>query len=271
MTFCSSRARCTRCTRRMPLPPLRNRSTMSMSQPVGFCATQAIAPSSETLPPTTLTQVSSSRAPTRFSWMSALSSTTNTASCTGAQSVKFGVKALVGHSGGAAAGTIRMGSRIHVGANLPGPRLRALRCAKRRDPMDSPNVHATGNLLQLVERSAFIGFWQLDAKNRRLYWSEQLARLLGAPAGYAPEFDRALDHFAREHRAELEARMRACQEQGTPFDLEVQVETQHGRRLWVRCVGQPLRDESGAITGVEGLVQEIAPAGYGQGTLLRHT
>jgi hypothetical protein len=66
--------------------------------------------------------------------------------------------------------------------------------------------------------------------------------------------------------------VRACQEQGTPFDVEVQVDTSmQGRRLWVRCVGQPLRDEDGAIVGVEGLVQEIAPAGYAHGTLLRHT
>src|SRR3954462_4225578 len=129
----------------------------------------------------------------------------------------------------------------------------------RRDTMDSPNVHAPGNLLQLVERSAFIGFWQLDAKNRRLYWSDQLACLHGAPAGYTPSFEQALEHFAREHRPELEKRVKACQEQGTPFDVEVQVDTEQGRRLWVRCVGQPLRDESGAITGVEGLLQEIAP------------
>jgi diguanylate cyclase (GGDEF)-like protein/PAS domain S-box-containing protein len=137
--------------------------------------------------------------------------------------------------------------------------------------MDRATVPGTGNLLQLVERSAFIGFWQLDAKNGRLYWSDQLARLHGAPPGYAPTFEDALEHYAREHRADLEARVRACQENGTPFDVEVQVDTQQGRRLWVRCVGQPLRDASGAITGVEGLVQEIAPAGYEHGTLLRHT
>ncbi|MEJ8840428.1 sensor domain-containing protein [Ramlibacter sp. AN1133] len=137
--------------------------------------------------------------------------------------------------------------------------------------MDSVIAHNAGQLLELVERSVFLGFWRLDAREGRLYWSEQLARLHGAPAGYMPTFDNAMSHYAEEHRGELQARILACQEQGTPFDLEVQLHTMQGRRIWVRCVGQPLRDEHGAIIGTEGLVQEIAPAGYQPGTLMRHT
>jgi diguanylate cyclase (GGDEF)-like protein/PAS domain S-box-containing protein len=137
--------------------------------------------------------------------------------------------------------------------------------------MDPVIENNPGNLLQLVERSAFVGFWRLDARHGALYWSQQLARLHGAPEGYMPTFGHALDHYAEEHRAELAQRLRACQEQGTPFDIEVQVHTLQGRRIWVRCVGQPLRAEDGSIAGAEGLVQEIAPAGYQPGTLLRHT
>lgn len=137
--------------------------------------------------------------------------------------------------------------------------------------MDPVIAHNPGSLLQLVESSAFLGFWRLDARECRLHWSPQLARLHGAPPGYVPAFDEALSHFAPEHRAELAARMRACQEQGASFDIEVQLQSLQGRRTWVRCVGQPFRDAQGAIGGCEGLVQEIAPAGYAQGTLLRHT
>ena len=137
--------------------------------------------------------------------------------------------------------------------------------------MDPVTENNPGNLLQLVERSAFVGFWRLDARHGTLYWSQQLARLHGAPDGYVPAFEHALDHYAEEHRAELAQRLRACQEQGTPFDIEVQVHTLQGRRIWVRCVGQPLLAQDGSVAGAEGLVQEIAPAGYQPGTLLRHT
>jgi diguanylate cyclase (GGDEF)-like protein/PAS domain S-box-containing protein len=137
--------------------------------------------------------------------------------------------------------------------------------------MDSVIAHNAGQLLELVERSVFLGFWRLDARKGQLYWSEHLARLHGAPPGYTPTFEGAMSHFAEEHRGELQARIRDCLEQGAPFDLEVQLHSMQGRRTWVRCVGQPLRDEAGAIIGTEGLVQEIAPAGYGPGTLMRHT
>ncbi|NML45235.1 EAL domain-containing protein [Ramlibacter sp. G-1-2-2] len=136
------------------------------------------------------------------------------------------------------------------------------------DPAISNNA---SDLLQLVERSAFIGFWRLDARQGQLHWSEQLARMHGAPPGYTPTFENSLDHYAREHRAELEAAVRRCEQDGTPFDVEVQIDSIEGRRTWVRCVGQAWRDGNGAIAGVEGLVQEIAPAGYEAGTLMRHT
>lgn len=137
--------------------------------------------------------------------------------------------------------------------------------------MDPVISASAGELLHLVERSAFIGFWRLDVRHQQLYWSEQLARLHGAPAGYTPTVPNALGHFAKEHRAELQERVRACHERGEPFDVEVQLDTFEGPRVWVRCVGQPLRDENGELIGAEGLVQEIAPAGYQPGTLMRHT
>jgi diguanylate cyclase (GGDEF)-like protein/PAS domain S-box-containing protein len=137
--------------------------------------------------------------------------------------------------------------------------------------MDSVFALDAGQLLQLVERSVFLGFWRLDRRQGRLYWSEQLARLHGAPPGYAPTFESAMSHYGEEHRAQLRERVRACVESGTPFDIEVQLHSMQGRRIWVRCVGQPLRDETGAIVGTEGLVQEIAPEGHQGGTLMRHT
>ncbi|HEX7889594.1 MAG TPA: EAL domain-containing protein [Ramlibacter sp.] len=137
--------------------------------------------------------------------------------------------------------------------------------------MDSPFPQDPGRLLELVERKAFVGFWRLSTASRQLDWSDQLARLHGAAPGYAPPFEDVFAHFAPEHRPALEAHLRACLEQGTPFDLEVQVQTLQQRRIWVRCAGQPTRAAGGRITGAEGLVQEIAPAGHPEGTLLRHT
>ncbi|TWO71601.1 EAL domain-containing protein [Caenimonas sedimenti] len=129
----------------------------------------------------------------------------------------------------------------------------------------------TSDLLQLIERSAFVGVWSVDAALRCLSWSDQLAAMHGMPAGYAPPAEDALRHFVPEHRAEVEEQLRRCVEFGDPFDIEVQIEADGGRRAWVRCIGQAVRNADGTVSGVEGLLQEIAPAGYPLDTLLRHT
>ncbi|MBK6009513.1 EAL domain-containing protein [Ramlibacter ginsenosidimutans] len=137
--------------------------------------------------------------------------------------------------------------------------------------MDRLIAQDSQQLLELVERSAFVGFWRRDARAGSLYWSPQLARLHGAPQDFTPDFEEALSHYVGEHRTELREAVRACEEEGKPFDLELQLQSLQGRRTWVRCVGEPLRDAHGAIVGSEGIVQEIAPAGHASGTLLRHT
>ena len=117
-------------------------------------------------------------------------------------------------------------------------------------------------LLKLAERTAFLGVWVLDLEHNRLHWSDQLALIHGALPGYSPNLENAYDHYVEEHREGVAAQVRACCEQGTPFDTEAQIVTLQGRRAWVRCIGQAVRGEDGRITGVEGLLQEIAPPGY---------
>ena len=137
--------------------------------------------------------------------------------------------------------------------------------------MDCESKDNSAALLKLVERSAFVGTWTLELPDGPLRWSEQLALLHAAPPGYVPAREHALDHYAPEWRAQMAERIRACTVDGTPFDVEAQVVTLQGRRVWVRTIGLGVRDACGALVRLEGAVQAIAPAGYPQGTLLRHT
>ncbi len=127
------------------------------------------------------------------------------------------------------------------------------------------------SMLSLVERAAFVGLWALDLPSNELSWSDQLAAMHDAPAGYRPANENAFDGYAPEWRDKLRALVQACASAGEPFDEEMQIVTQKGRRAWVRSIGQAVRDGAGAILRVEGAVQEIAPHGHGPGTLLSHT
>ena len=103
--------------------------------------------------------------------------------------------------------------------------------------MDRETLQHAPALLRLAERTAFVGTWSLDVASGQLQWSDQLAQVHGAPPGFAPAPGHAFDHYAPEWRADIEQRMRACAQDGTPFDTEMQIETLHGRRIWVESGG----------------------------------
>ena len=133
------------------------------------------------------------------------------------------------------------------------------------------NLLQADSLLQLVERTAFVGTWTLDGETGEIAWSEQLAAIHDAPAGFVPPADDPFGFYAPEWRDKIVSLVEACTSTGTPFDEEMQIVTLKGRRAWVRTVGRAALDETGEVVRVEGAVQEIAPHGYKPGTLMRHT
>src|SRR3954451_4249496 len=103
--------------------------------------------------------------------------------------------------------------------------------------METDPSHRAGSLLKLLERTAFIGVWTLDLEHDRLEWSDQLAAIHDAPPGYVPSRREAFDFYAPEWRSKIIALVQACATEGQPFDEEMQIVTQKGRRAWVRTLG----------------------------------
>jgi diguanylate cyclase (GGDEF)-like protein/PAS domain S-box-containing protein len=139
------------------------------------------------------------------------------------------------------------------------------------DPMEPDRLQQIQSLLKLLERTAFVGIWTLDLASDRLEWSDQLAAIHDAPAGFTPAREDAFVLYAPEWREQVRALVQACATTGEPFDEEMQIVSVEGRRAWVRTTAQAVRDATGKIVRVEGAVQDIAPNGHRPGTLLRHT
>jgi diguanylate cyclase (GGDEF)-like protein/PAS domain S-box-containing protein len=137
--------------------------------------------------------------------------------------------------------------------------------------METDKLQRAHSLVKLLERTAFVGVWTLDLRCNKLEWSDQLAAIHDAPAGYHPPREEAFNFYAPEWRDKIVALVQACATKGEPFDAEMQIVTLGGRRAWVRTLAHAVRNASGEIVAVEGAVQDIAPHGHQQGTLLRHT
>lgn len=113
-------------------------------------------------------------------------------------------------------------------------------------------------LLDIAGRIARFGGWSVDLPRGIVEWSDITAEIHGRPHGYSPSVDEGIDYYAAEYRDRIRALFSACATHGQSYDEELQIIDAGGRRRWVRALGEPLRDPSGAIVKVSGALQDIS-------------
>jgi PAS domain-containing protein len=93
-------------------------------------------------------------------------------------------------------------------------------------------------LLEQSQRTAQIGAWQLDVEAGELYWTPQTYYIHEVtPHEYTPTWDSALAFFASDSAPFIRDAMQRALNTGEPWDLELQLITAKGRRIWVRSTG----------------------------------
>jgi diguanylate cyclase (GGDEF)-like protein/PAS domain S-box-containing protein len=118
--------------------------------------------------------------------------------------------------------------------------------------------------LGLLERSAQAGCWSLDIASQQLSMSPGLRALLARHQEpneepvQAPDWQAFLALFATESQATMADAIEACRSGGKPFELEAEVITPQGRRLWVESVGQAVQDSTGAVTSLQGALLDLS-------------
>jgi PAS domain S-box-containing protein len=140
--------------------------------------------------------------------------------------------------------------------DVPPPRVDDAGSQSRRD--DSPVTGDSSQLLRIASRLARFGGWSINLAEGRVYWSDEVAAIHAMPAGYSPQLQEGINFFAPEWRETISQAFDACARHGQPYDLELQIVSARGHRVWVRSVGDPVRDSAGRITGVQGAFQDIS-------------
>ncbi len=120
------------------------------------------------------------------------------------------------------------------------------------------HLRTTQERMRLASQMARLGSWEIDVQGDRVSWSEEVCAIFGLPPGTMPRRGDGLRHYAPEYRERAHALFDACARDGTPFDEELQITSAHGQRLWVRSIGQAVRDESGTVVRVQGVLQDIS-------------
>lgn len=118
-------------------------------------------------------------------------------------------------------------------------------------------LHEGANLLRIAGRMARMGGWIANLPENSLIWSEEVASIHDMPPGYSPRLEEEINFYTPEWREKIETVYGACAREGAPYDEEMEIITARGRRIWVRIIGEAIRDDAGKIIRLQGALQDI--------------
>lgn len=118
-------------------------------------------------------------------------------------------------------------------------------------------MKSQAELLSMAGQLSRMGGWALDLPGMRFRWSEEASFVLELPPGSAPTLETAIDLCTPASRPLASEVAKACIENGTPFDVEVEMITGTGRNIWVRSMGRAMHNGQGQIVGMQGALQDV--------------
>ncbi len=131
-------------------------------------------------------------------------------------------------------------------------------------------LHQSEALLRIAGRTARIGGWMLELPPGRVLWSDEVCKIHEVPPGTSPSLQEALQFYASpEWRGKMAAVVQACIDSGTPFDEEMEIISAGRHRVWVRVIGEVVRDDGGHIIRLHGSTQDITERRHAQEVILR--
>ncbi len=112
-------------------------------------------------------------------------------------------------------------------------------------------------LLRIAGHTARLGGWVITLPDRSLTWSDETCRIHDLPVGYRPTLDEGINYYRPEDRDFVRRHISSCATDGTAYDFELLKTTATGRQVWVRSIGEAVRDESGRIIRLQGAFQDV--------------
>ena len=110
---------------------------------------------------------------------------------------------------------------------------------------------------RLAGRVARLGGWTIELPDRVLTWSDENCLIHDAPPGYQPTLEEGISYFLPEHQGLVTQYVQACLSDGTSYDFVLPKYTLARRLIWVRSIGEAVRDASGQIIRIQGAFQDV--------------
>ncbi|MFZ3141363.1 PAS domain-containing sensor histidine kinase [Polaromonas sp.] len=111
---------------------------------------------------------------------------------------------------------------------------------------------------RVAGRVAQLGGWAIELPERTLTWSDENCLIHDVPPGYTPTLDEGIGYFFPEHRPLVARYVQDCAQHGIPYEFVLPKLTAKGRHIWVRSIGEAVRDAAGKIIRIQGAFQDIS-------------
>jgi len=104
---------------------------------------------------------------------------------------------------------------------------------------------------------AKIGGYSVDLVLNKVDWSDEAAAIHKMPERFSTSKDEIVSTFVPECRDRFIRVFSGCEEKGISFDEEMEMTTATGSRVWVRILGEAVKDKTGKIVKIQGALQDI--------------
>ncbi|EPR70726.1 diguanylate cyclase/phosphodiesterase (GGDEF & EAL domains) with PAS/PAC sensor(s) [Winogradskyella psychrotolerans RS-3] len=112
-------------------------------------------------------------------------------------------------------------------------------------------------ILEKSNEVSRIGTWDIDLIKNTIFWSKIVYEIHEASEGFQPDLDTAIQFFKEgKSRDTIEKAVNDAMENGTSYDVEVELVTLKGNIVWTRAIGQA-EIVDGKCVRVFGVFQDI--------------
>jgi len=125
------------------------------------------------------------------------------------------------------------------------------------------------DLLRIASNAARLGGWMLELPAWKFSLSEELLAIHDLPESAEPTQEELVALYSPEPREVLARHMDACLRDGTPYDVELPKSTATGRQIWLRSIGEAVRDADGRIVRLQGAGQDVTARKLAESELAR--
>ncbi|WP_440997577.1 PAS domain S-box protein [Arhodomonas sp. SL1] len=112
-------------------------------------------------------------------------------------------------------------------------------------------------LPRIAGDAARVGGWYWERGSNEVIWSDLTCDIHECPRGTRVTLEEGIGYYVADDRPRIRRAVERCLRDGTPFDEELRIITATGRRLWVRSIGEAVRDPQGEIVSLQGAFQDI--------------